>query len=141
MKGSQRTIRLIAGAALLGMMCGCFAVRIHKHVGDPEPYFERAHRSVDRIHREDPDRRGTAHRIHVLVYNASDLELIQVAAPFWLVDKCMDLGDNQDEWEEEAELGERYDFDWRGLRELHDIGPGLLVEIEDEEAKILIWIE
>ena len=76
-----------------------------------------------------------------MIYDQSDLELIRVSAPFWLVEKCMDPGDERDEWEEESRIGERYDFDWRGLESFREIGPGLLVEIEDEEAKILIWIE
>ena len=141
MRVNHRLLRLAAGFILLGMMSACFAVRIRRDVGDPDIYFDRAFREIDRIHRENPGRRGPAHKIHVLVYDSSDLELVQVTAPFWLVDKCMDLGEEPDEWDEEAELGERYDFDWRGLEELHEIGPGLLVEIEDEEAKILIWIE
>jgi len=141
MSGFHRIIKAGAVIACIGLTTACFAVRVSRNVGDPVFYFDRAHRKIARIHRTDPGRRDRGHEVHIMIYDQSDLELIRVSAPFWLVDKCMELGRESDEWDDEREIEDRYDFDWRGLEGLHELGPGLLVEIEDDEAHILIWIE
>ena len=43
--------------------------------------------------------------------------------------------------ESEIDFKDRYDFDWSEIKDLNRIGPGLLVEVEDEENKILIWLK
>lgn len=141
MSGLSGKLRSVAAIGLIGLLSGCFAVRVRRFVADPEPYFRRALRRIERIQRNDPGRRGCPGELHFLVYDISGKELVQAAAPFWLVDRWMDLGESPHARKAEKELRDRYDFDWRDLRGLHEIGPGLLVSIEDEQSKILIWIE
>jgi hypothetical protein len=141
MSGLSGKLRPAAAIGLIGLLAGCFAARVHRHVADPEPYFRRALRRIERIHRNDPDRRGCPGELHLLVYDRSEKELVQAAAPFWLVDRCMSLGEYPQARKAERELRDRYDFDWHDMRGLHEVGPGLLVSIEDEESKILIWVE
>jgi len=86
----------------------------------------------------DPLRRGEGDKVHVLVYDISDLELIQVSAPFWLVNTCMDIEGDIDH---DSDLEERYEFDRSVIRDLKNVGPGLIAEIEDENTKVLVWIE
>lgn len=121
-------------------LCACFSVRIKKDVKNPDRYFRRAYSRIERLQRKYPERRGPSKEFMVLIYDHSDKQLIQVEAPFWLVDSCMEIGIKASE-DEEFDFEERYDFDWRGLRDLEEIGPGLLVEVEDDDNKILIWVE
>jgi hypothetical protein len=53
----------------------------------------------------------------------------------------MDIGIKTADEEEGFEFDDRYDFDWRDIKDLEKLGPGLLVEIEDEESKVLIWLD
>ena len=73
-------------------------------------------------------------------YKEQEHELVKISAPFWFVNTCMDIGiKNSDD--ESFDIEERYDIDWRDIKELEQIGPGLLVEIDDEESKVLIWLD
>ncbi len=121
---------------------GCFTVRVIRNVKNPDRYFNSAYTRIDHIHTKRPNREGRAGSIQVLVYEASERQLVKVSAPFWLVNTCMDIGIKAaDEEEDGFEFDERYDFDWRNLKDLEKLGPGLLVEIEDEESKVLIWLD
>lgn len=140
MEKIKRTGQIATIVLLPLLLSACFAVRVIEDVKNPDRYFKKAYRQIDRIHKDHPNREGRPHKIYVLIYDESDRKLVKVVAPFWLVDVCMDIGEevgNKDEFG----LEERYDFDWKGLEDLEEIGPGLLVEIEDEKNKILIWIE
>jgi hypothetical protein len=124
------------------LLSGCFTVRVIRNVKNPDRYFSSAYKRIDYIHQKRPNREGRADSIQVLVYEASERQLVKVSAPFWLVNTCMDIGIKAaDEEEEGFEFDERYDFDWRDIKDLEKLGPGLLVEIEDEESKVLIWLD
>jgi hypothetical protein len=122
------------------ILSGCFTVRVIRNVKNPEHYFSSAYKRIDTIHQKRPNREGRADSIQVLVYEASERQLVKVSAPFWLVNTCMDIGIKVADEEEGFEFDERYDFDWRDIKDLEQLGPGLLVEIEDEESKVLIWL-
>ncbi len=120
---------------------GCFTVRVIRNVKDPDRYFSAAHKRIMDIHQKRPNREGRANSIRVLVYEASERQIVKVSAPFWLVNTCMDIGIKAADEEEGFEFDERYDFDWKDIKDLEKLGPGLLVEIEDEESKVLIWLD
>jgi hypothetical protein len=123
-------------------LSGCFTVRVIRNVKNPDRYFSSAYKRIDSIHQKRPNREGRADSIQVLVYEASENQLVKVSAPFWLVNTCMDIGIKAaDEEEEGFEFDERYDFDWKDIKNLEKLGPGLLIEIEDEESKVLIWLD
>jgi hypothetical protein len=138
---SKRAIQTLLVILLPMLLAGCFAVRVKHNVKNPEDHFKRAYARIDRIQRRYPDRKGRPHEINLLIYEHSSRQLIEVNAPFWLVNKCKDFAIRAGEDEDEFDYEDRYDFDWRNITDLRDIGPGLLVEIEDEDNKILIWIE
>jgi hypothetical protein len=112
-----------------------------RNVENPERYFGPATKRIDDIHTKRPNREGRANSIRVLVYEASERQIVKVSAPFWLINTCMDIGIKASDEEEGFEFDEHYDFDWKDLKNLETLGPGLLVEIEDEESKVLIWLE
>ena len=96
-------------------------------------------RKIERIHERHPNREGRSRRIHLLIYKETDRELAKISAPFWLINGCMDIGIKDSD--ESFDIDERYDIDWRDIKELEQIGPGLLVEIDDEQNKVLIWLD
>ncbi len=141
----MRKIKKATQIALLILIpllsAGCFTVRVIKNVKNPDRYFDSAYKRIDYIHQKCPNREGRASSIRVLVYEASERQLVKVSAPFWLVNTCMDIGIKAADEEEGFEFDEQYDFDWRDIKDLEKLGPGLLVEIEDEESKVLIWLD
>lgn len=123
------------------LLSGCFTVRIIRNVKNPSRYFSSAYKRIDSIHQKRPNREGRANSIRVLVYEASERQIIKVSAPFWLLNTCMNIGIKASDEEDGFGFDERYDFDWRDIKDLEKLGPGLLVEIEDEESKVLIWLD
>lgn len=137
----QGKIQIITVVLLVLFLSACFNVRVMENVENPDRYFKKAYRQIEQIHRRYPDREGTAHSIHILVYEGSERKLIKVSSPLWVVNSCMDLGMELAENDSEVDFEERYDFDWRDFKDLRQFGPGLLVEVDDEEDKILIWLQ
>ena len=140
MRNLRRIIQGFLILVLVMLVSGCFTVRIIKNVEDPDPYFDRAYEKIERIHRRHPNREGRSRRINVLIYEEQEHELVKISAPFWFVNTCMDIG-IKDSDDESFDIDERYDIDWRDIKELERIGPGLLVEIDDEQNKVLIWLD
>jgi hypothetical protein len=141
MKKMKKTIQFVLLIIIPLLLSGCFTVRIIRNVKNPDRYFSSAHKRIEHIHQKRPNREGRANSIKALVYEASERQLVKVSAPFWLVNTCMDIGIKAADEEDGFEFDERYDFDWRDIKDLEKLGPGLLVEIEDEESKVLIWLD
>jgi hypothetical protein len=143
MEKLKRRTQIIAAVLIPLFVSACFNLQIIKNVKKPDRYFKKAQREIEGIHRNNPDREGRPHKIHVLIYEGSDRDLIQISAPLWLVNRCMDFGAGIAENDNEFDFEDRFDFDWRGLKNLSQVGPGLLVEVHDieEETKILIWLQ
>lgn len=141
MEKLKRKTQIVAVIFLSLLLSACFNLRIIENVKNPDRYFRKAYREIEDIHRNNPEREGSPQHIYVLIYDGSDRNLIQVTAPLWLVNGCMDLG--MEIAEKDYDFEERYDFDWRGLKDLGQVGPGLLVEVVDseDETKILIWLK
>jgi len=140
MKNPRRIIQGLLILAMFMLASGCFTVRIIKNVENPDRYFDKAYAKIEKIHERHPDRQGRSRRIHLLIYKEQERELVRISAPFWLVNSCMDIG-IMDSGDESFDRDERYDIDWRDIKELEQIGPGLLVEIEDEQNNVLIWLD
>ncbi len=141
MRNMKKATRIALLILIPLLLSGCFTVRVIRNVKNPDRYFNSAYKQIDYIHQKHPNREGRTSSIQVLVYEASDHQLVKVSAPFWLVNTCMDIGIKAADEEEGFEFDERYDFDWRDIKDLEKLGPGLLVEIEDEESKVLIWLD
>lgn len=124
-------------AALLG--AGCL-VQID-HVQDPRPHFEAARREAARLQ----GRKGPAHELNVLVYDADERKLVRVSLPMWLarkIERRIDWGEDQrgrGDHDDRVERAIRRHVD---LREIEKAGLGLLVEVEDDDGEqVLVWLK
>ncbi len=143
MKKSTTTALFVTLLALLLLGSACLGVHIRQGVRDADSYFDRARREIDRIQAEDPDRHGPVHRLCVLVHDRHSHELVQVSTPLWLANACLDLGLSAAEHDRNnglAECQERYGLDLRSLKDWDRFGPGLLVEVNDEDSRVLVWL-
>ena len=130
-------------AALLALVLGlaaCVGVRVDRGVDDPGPAFARAEREIERLESERPGRGGRVRGLCLLAYDRRDRELIRVRVPIWIVDACLDLAADGDCDVRTERLEERYDIEWKAVRDLGRFGPGLLASITDEESRVLIWL-
>jgi hypothetical protein len=116
------------------LMSGCLYVEVKDNVKNPDKYFREANRKIRKLERQFPDRRGPVSTISVLVYESSEQKIIRVEAPLCLIDACMDTSDIHD-----IDIG--CDFNFQKIRDLKDLGPGMIMEADTEESRILIWIE
>lgn len=121
------------------LLSACFSVQIKQHVDDPSPYFKKAYRQIERIHQQYPHREGKARRIHILVYEGTSQELVKFSTVLWLVNDCIDLGRKDAEWK--SCFDKKFEFDWMVIRDLGQVGPGLMMEVVDETDKVLIWLD
>ncbi len=143
MEKLKRRTQIIAVVLIPLFVSACFNLQIIKNVKKPDRYFKKAQREIEGIHRNNPDREGRPRKIHVLIYEGSDRDLIQVSAPLWLVNRCMDIGAGIAEENNDFDFENRFDFDLRELKNLGQVGTGLLVDVNDieDETRILIWLK
>jgi len=118
-------------------MSACLYVEVQDDVRHPERIFRRARREIAQIQRRLP-KVDASRRINVLLYDETENQLITVKAPLCVVEACGDLDKTS---REAAEWGERCDFDWNDVRDLKHLAPGLLFEMNDEESRVLVWID
>ena len=141
MKISKRKTHIVAIVFLVFLLSACFNVRVIENVRNPDRYFKMAYRQIEDIHQSYPDRERRPDTIYILIYEGKENKIIKISTPIWLVNGCMDLGMLAAERESEIDFEDRYDFDLSEIKDLSRIGSGLLVEVEDEKNKILIWLK
>lgn len=125
---------LCAVLPLILLMSGCFCVEVKNDVRNPDKYFREAYRKIESLEKMYPERRGPVSTVHVLVYERSERQLIRVIAPMWIIDVGMNYADTYD-------VDTDCDFEFHEIKKLRDIGPGMLVEADGEDSKVLIWLE
>jgi len=141
MKNITRKIQIVTALIIPLLLAACIGVRIENNVANPERYFTQAYRQIENIHKLFPHREGRCHSLHVLVYEKDEKKLIQVSTPYWMVKTCLELGMRAAEENDDFDWREKYDIDWQVLTDLEKIGRGLLVDINDEASRVLIWLE
>jgi hypothetical protein len=128
-------------AAVAGALGSGCLVQI-EHVRDARPHFEAARREAARLQ----GRRGPAHELNVLVYDAREEKLVRVSVPMWLARKI----ESHVDWDKDVDLDCRNDDKERvrrslrrhvNLKEIEKAGLGLLVEVdEDDGEQVLVWL-
>ncbi|MBM3310656.1 MAG: hypothetical protein FJY80_04020 [Candidatus Aminicenantes bacterium] len=129
--------KISALTAIALLLSACLGIRVYDHVDDPEPYFDRAYREIDRLERSGRHVR----EVCLIAHDASDGELVRVEVPLWLVLPFAEAG--VEAMEHDRHFGkweDRYDFDPRALRHLEECGPGLLIDVRGENDRVLVWL-
>jgi hypothetical protein len=57
-----------------------------------------------------------------------------------MANACLDLGLRAADHDRDYGFDKRYDVDLRALQDLSRFGPGLVVDINDEQSRILVWL-
>jgi len=140
LKKETRMIQALGILAIPFFLTACLSVQVNEGVHDPTPYFDRAHQEIRDIERSDPRREGRAHELCLLIHDGDSDELIRLKTPLWMVQAAMDIGAESAGHHHRSDYENRYEVDWRSLRNLGQFGPGLLVSVDDEQSKILIWL-
>jgi len=142
MRTMPQPVKIAAIAFLPLFLCACFRVQVINHARDPQAYFDRAYKQIGRIERDHPNRTGRAHELCLLIHGDTEDQIVKLTVPIWLVDFGINVGIKAAEHDQEFnKWKDRYEFDWRALKDLGRFGPGLLVAVDDERDKVLIWLE
>lgn len=142
MRSKNKPFKIVCLAVLPLFLCACFRVQVIDHARNPQAYFDKAYGQIERLERDRPDRRGRAHELVLLIHEDSEDQIIKVSVPLWLVNFGIRMGMKAAEHDRPYhKWKDRYEFDWRAVKDLGQFGPGLLVAVDDERDKILIWLE
>jgi hypothetical protein len=138
------TTRNKAQLALLGAIAvaltACVSVRVERDGGRADAYFDKAHREIARLEQNDPRREHHPHRLCVLIHDADEGKIIRISVPLWLVNLGMDLAMKDDAGGHDFDARKRYDFDWKAVKDLDRFGQGLLVALDEEHDRVLVWL-
>jgi hypothetical protein len=123
----------VAAVLVVGLFEAACLVDVEK-VSNPGPAFSKARHEAAQAAKQG----GRAHSLNVLAYDPKDEELVRVSVPMWLVKKMdcddsdLDFGDEKTRQKLERHLK---------LEEIQKAGPGLLVEVEEEDGEqVLVWL-
>lgn len=122
-------------------LSGCIGLRISDNVDDPSADFDRAYAQIDKIEKSHPNREGRPGRLCLLVYDGQERKLVRLTIPMWIVNACLDAGLKQAEHDGDFDIDEKVEVDWQSIKDLSQVGPGLLVEVVEENEKVLIWLK
>jgi hypothetical protein len=142
MRSKSKPFKIACLAVLPLFLCACFKVQVIGHARDPEAYFDKAYRQIDRLERDHPNRKGRAHELVLLIHEDSEDQIVKVSVPIWLVNFGIKVGMKAAEHDRHSNKWEdRYELEWRAIKDLGRLGPGLLVSIDEGRDRILIWLE
>jgi len=137
---TRSRLQSAALALILLGFTGCIGIQVRHGVHDADAYFDRAEREIARLERHREDRPCRVHSLHLLAHDRREGELVRISVPLWMAELAMDIGADADR-HHDFDLEERYDVDWRALRDLDRFGPGLLVALASDHDRVLIWLE
>ena len=140
MKKSMTVVEIAALLVLLLFGASCLGIHIRQGVRDADHYFDQARREIRRIEEEDPGRHGRVRQVCVLVHDRRSQELVEIDTPLWMANACLDIASDAADHDWDHGLKDRYDFDIGELRDLRRFGPGLLVDINDRDSRVLVWL-
>ena len=132
----------MTGALLMPFIfAACIGIHIEHGVRNSDAHFEKARREISRIESADPARSRRAHRLHLLIHDGEEDQLIRLSVPIWIVDACLAAGMKAMDDEHGYDARQHYDLDWKAVKDLGQYGPGLLVAVEEDRDRILIWLK
>jgi hypothetical protein len=128
---------------------GCFGMVIDtEHAARfPEKAFAEARRHIADLSRQAGHGRDLR-ELHLMVYSGHDGEFTRITVPTWALDMIAADGHKSRQAESTGsdpdQMVSRYvDVDDNDLKRVLKIGPGLLLEVEDngDDTHLLIWLE
>jgi hypothetical protein len=119
---------------VLALSSAACLVDIRHDVDDPNPAFRKAREAAARVQGAN----GSPHHLNVLVYDASDRQLVSVSAPLWLARKVGSLALH----DEHDDTGIAFARRCLDPANLDKAGLGVLVEVEEDEGdQVLVWLK
>ncbi len=124
------------------LLTSCY-IEIKENVMNPEFYLEKIKKEVERAERARFWRSGKVSSLNIFVYDRESKDIVKVSVPIWLFNFCIDIADEvgfgkgkkfvkNSKWECE--------IDYHSLKNLSKLGPGVIMEVKDENSSILIWM-
>jgi hypothetical protein len=139
----KKTLFLLLMVILTLGATACLNLHVQEDVDFPVGRFDSARETIESLQRRNPDRIGRARAMHMLIYDGEERELVTGVLPLWLVklgvEKIEEHGKGRPH-----DVADRYvDFDSCTLREMSRLGPGLLIQVDDEGdgTHVLLWLE
>jgi hypothetical protein len=131
----MRRLRLLGVVAAAVLVAACL-VDIEK-VADPGPAFARARAEAARVQ----GRPGPAHRLHVLLWDRGERQLVRASLPMWIVRKAAEDDEVDLDFDDEtAGVAEHVKPHLR-LQDIEKAGLGVLAEVEEEDGdQVLVWL-
>lgn len=124
---------MIAVVAAATAGCGFW---VERAPGDLGPRYQSAWAKVERIERIPVEKRGRAHSVHVWAYDAGEDKLITASVPLWLVRKIA-----KHSFDDDLEIGDAPLQPTVKMEDLLNRGPGLVVQVEEEKERVLVWLD
>ncbi len=140
MKKSITSAGIVILLALILLMTGCIGLRVHEGVADAGRYFDRAQAEIAGIQAADPDRTGRVRELCVLIHDQRSHELIEISTPIWVANACLELASDEAGGDWDRNLKDRIGFRLDEVKDLDRLGPGLLVELNDSDTRLLVWL-
>lgn len=141
MRKSKHLLKPTGLAILLLFFCSCFSVRIIENIENPDHYFSKTYDKIEKLYHRFPERKGPVNFLNVLVHEGRSRKIVIVRIPIWIVNSCLKLGWKAVQYNRDFGCVRKYEVDWKGMKSLSQFGPGLLVQVEDERDRILIWLK
>lgn len=140
----RKRIHLLALMIIPLFFIACPTIHISHHDQFPAEQFEAARTRIAVLQAANPDRDREAIELRMLVYDGNGGELVQIHMPLAIVEWGMDMSketielDPDSSWEEELNP-----IAHMRPEDLRKLGPGLLVQVDEEEdnTHVLIWLE
>ncbi len=136
--------RLIVIALLtsFSLFAGGCLVEIKKYEKDPQPLFADAEQEVENALKQTAGRKAIPNDLHILVYEKGSRQLIRIRIPFWILIKMED---------KEVDInvpGDFKDRPWANrdkihftLAELKKMGPGVVLNVNDDDDQVMVWLK
>ena len=131
------TKKIVYIVLLTVLLSSCMSLHLRKNINYPEQTFERTAKKIEAIHAKDPQRKGKIHKLNLLVYDGEDRELVKLSIRKWLAKLILKKAIREDMENKVANTI------LKDIKNLKQIGPGLLIEIKEEKENVhlLMWID
>jgi len=130
----------LAGLALIWLLAlpGCW-VWVDNNPKNVDAAFREALDEVNRIQEVPAAERGRPHKVRLLVYDENDDQLVKLSVPLWLVRKIAEHADETGE--PDRDPTQELDRFGLTLDQVLQGGRGMLVSADEEDERVLIWLE